>query len=95
MTAAITATRAPRAHWLAPAGLILLSLIPVLAGAARLGELTGGAAPTIHNARFLESPIPVVVHIVSTPFSASWAHSSSFPACAVVGTDGIASRAAC
>lgn len=73
MTAVITSTRAPRAPratWLAPTGLILLSLIPVLAGAARLGELTGGAVPTIHNARFLDSPIPVVIHIVSvTVFS--------------------------
>jgi len=57
--------RAPRQQWLAPAGLILLSLIPILAGAARLTELTGGAATTPHNARFLDSPIPVVTHIVS------------------------------
>lgn len=51
--------------WLIPAGLILLSLIPVLAGAARLGELTGGAPVTAQNARFFQSPVPVVVHIVS------------------------------
>jgi hypothetical protein len=57
--------RAPRQQWLPPAGLILLSLIPILAGAARLTELTGGAATTEHNARFLDSPVPVVTHIVS------------------------------
>ncbi|WP_323959385.1 DUF2306 domain-containing protein [Arthrobacter sp. JZ12] len=51
--------------WLIPAGLISLSLIPVLAGAARLGELTGGAPLTEQNARFFESPVPVVAHIVA------------------------------
>ncbi|MGY4856379.1 DUF2306 domain-containing protein [Cryobacterium sp. AP23] len=68
MTTSTAPTRASRTSgsiWLAPTGLILLSLIPVLAGAARLGELTGGGVPTVHNARFLDSPIPVVTHIVS------------------------------
>ncbi|MBX3098650.1 MAG: DUF2306 domain-containing protein [Salinibacterium sp.] len=64
------ARTSPRGQWLAPAGLILLSLIPLLAGAARLTELTGGAVVTPANARFVESPIPVVIHIVSvTVFS--------------------------
>ena len=54
-----------RPEWLVPAGLILLSLIPVIAGAARLTELTGGGAVTERNARFFDSPAPVVVHIVS------------------------------
>ncbi|MDY7543135.1 MULTISPECIES: DUF2306 domain-containing protein [unclassified Cryobacterium] len=60
-----TRARAPRQQWLAPAALILLSLIPILAGAARLTELTGGAAATEDNARFLDSPVPVTTHIVS------------------------------
>lgn len=64
-TAGVPASRKPRGRWLAPTGLILLSLIPVIAGAARLTELTGGAIATEQNARFLDSPIPVVVHIVS------------------------------
>jgi hypothetical protein len=54
----------PRAQWPVPAGLILLSLIPVIAGAARLTELSGGAAITPQNARFFASPVPVVVHII-------------------------------
>ena len=58
-------TKSDRAQWIAPAGLILLSLIPVLAGAVRLTELTGGAVATPQNARFLDSPAPVVTHIVS------------------------------
>ncbi|WP_457964675.1 DUF2306 domain-containing protein [Arthrobacter sp. D1-29] len=66
----LTVTAAPpakrmRAQWPVPAGLILLSLIPVIAGAARLTELTGGAAITPQNARFFASPVPVVIHIVS------------------------------
>ena len=52
-------------QWPVPTALILLSLIPVLAGAVRLTELTGGAAITPQNARFFASPVPVVVHIVS------------------------------
>ena len=63
--AAATATRRRRAQWPVPVGLILLSLIPVVAGAARLTELTGGAAITPQNARFFASPVPVVVHIIS------------------------------
>ncbi|WP_222268717.1 DUF2306 domain-containing protein [Modestobacter marinus] len=54
---------APR-PWLVPTGLILLSLVPVLAGAARVAELTGDAHVTPDNARFLASPAPVLVHIV-------------------------------
>ena len=55
-------TSGPR--WAVPAGLILLSLIPVLAGTGRVSELASGAVETAQNARFLESPLPVVIHIV-------------------------------
>ncbi|GAA0997722.1 DUF2306 domain-containing protein [Subtercola frigoramans] len=58
-------TPASRCSWLAPAGLILLSLIPLIAGAVRVTELSGGAAETVANSRFIDSPIPVFVHIVS------------------------------
>jgi hypothetical protein len=54
-----------RAEWIIPTLLIVLSLVPVLAGAARLSELASGAQVTPDNARFFASPIPVVVHIVS------------------------------
>ena len=52
-------------QWLPPVGLILLSLVPVLAGAGRLNELMGSPEITAENARFVGSPIPVTVHIVS------------------------------
>jgi uncharacterized membrane protein len=51
-------------RWRVPAGLILLSAVPVLAGAIRLVQLTAGARITPENARFFASPIPVVLHII-------------------------------
>jgi uncharacterized membrane protein len=58
-------TSSARRGWLVPAGLIVLSLVPVLAGASRFTELTGGAPVTPDNARFFASPVPVLAHIVS------------------------------
>jgi hypothetical protein len=52
----------PRTRWLVPASLILLSLVPIIAGASRLKDLTGGQL-TPDNARFFDSPIPVLIHI--------------------------------
>lgn len=52
-----------KASWLVPTGLIVLSFVPVLAGAIRLTELTGGAEVTAANARFFGSPVPIVAHI--------------------------------
>ena len=56
----------PRARWLAPTGLILLSLVPIAAGAFRLTSLASGGPVTDENARFFDSPVPVVVHIVAS-----------------------------
>lgn len=56
--------RGMKRGWLLPTGLILLSLVPVLAGVLRLTELTTGAEVTPANARFFATPAPVVVHIV-------------------------------
>ena len=53
------------AEWLVPTALILLSTVPVVAGAFRIAELTGGANVTPNNARFFASPLPVVLHIFS------------------------------
>lgn len=55
--------RASRPEWLAPALLILLSLVPALAGGARLAQLAGGADPTPENARFLADPLPVMLYL--------------------------------
>ncbi|MCG2623153.1 DUF2306 domain-containing protein [Arthrobacter sp. I2-34] len=48
-----------------PTGLILLSFLPILGGAARLTELTIGAEITPQNERFFDAPVPVFLHIVS------------------------------
>ncbi|HZC13699.1 MAG TPA: DUF2306 domain-containing protein, partial [Thermoleophilaceae bacterium] len=56
-------TTSRRSDWLVPALLILLSLVPAVAGTARLAQLAGGAE-TAENARFFAQPIPVVVHIL-------------------------------
>jgi len=49
-------------EWLVPAGLIALSLVPVVAGAFRVTTLTIGVEVTPENARFFASPIPVILH---------------------------------
>ncbi|MCU1532527.1 MAG: hypothetical protein JWO49_2098 [Arthrobacter sp.] len=74
MTAEPTRVPAPqhrrRADWLVPAALIFLSLIPTIAGAARITELAGGGPVNSENARFFASPVPVVTHIIgATVFS--------------------------
>ncbi|AFE07193.1 hypothetical protein COCOR_06882 [Corallococcus coralloides DSM 2259] len=58
-------TTTTKARRLVPAALVALSLVPILAGAARLAELAGGAELTPHNARFFASPLPVVLHVLS------------------------------
>ena len=59
----------PSSSWGLPTSLLLLSLVPVAAGAARLVGLAsaggGGGAITPENARFMAMPAPVVLHIVS------------------------------
>jgi hypothetical protein len=64
-TAAIEGNKPFNTNWLVPTGLIVLSLIPVIAGAVRIAELSGGAEVTPGNARFFASPLPVVLHIIS------------------------------
>lgn len=63
-------TTADRTWWRIPAALILLAAVPVVAGTARLAELSLGADITPDNARHLAAPVPIVVHIVTaTVFS--------------------------
>ncbi|MEV4355353.1 DUF2306 domain-containing protein [Nonomuraea sp. NPDC049625] len=56
----MTHTKAGR---LIPAGLLVLSAVPVIAGAIRAAELAAGAAITPDNARFIAAPAPVLLHI--------------------------------
>lgn len=58
-----------RSDWTVPALLVLLSLVPAIAGTARLAQLVHGTE-TPDNARFFEQPLPVILHIVSViPYS--------------------------
>ena len=79
-------------QWLPPVGLIALSLIPVLAGAFRVNELMSRPEITADNARFVASPIPVAVHIVSVAGTACLEHCSSCRYSVAGGTTGTASR---
>ncbi len=60
---------ATRPDWLIPAALILLALVPMIAGMARLGDLATGT-PTPDTARFHASPLPVAIHILSATWFA-------------------------
>ncbi|MBI4940472.1 MAG: DUF2306 domain-containing protein [Actinobacteria bacterium] len=55
--------RSQRLQRFVPAGLALLCVVPVTAGGVRLASLAAGAV-TPENARFFDSPVPVVVHVV-------------------------------
>lgn len=54
-----------KSEWLTPAGLIALSVVPVVAGTFRLVQLGVGAEITTDNVRFFAEPLPVVLHIIS------------------------------
>lgn len=63
-------TTSRRSDWMIPAGLVLLSLVPAVAGTSRLAQLASGAEVTPANARFFAMPLPVVLHILTAiPFS--------------------------
>jgi uncharacterized membrane protein len=50
-------------------GLVLLSVVPAIAGTGRLAQVAAGES-TAANARFLAAPLPVVLHILAAiPFS--------------------------
>ncbi|MEU4330280.1 DUF2306 domain-containing protein [Nonomuraea dietziae] len=55
-------TAGGRGGWLLPTVLVVLSVVPLIAGGVRLTELAGGDV-TPGNARFFAAPLPVVVHI--------------------------------
>lgn len=58
-------TRSAKSNWLIPTGLVLLSLVPVVAGTSRMLQLAGGAEVTQENARFFAAPLPVALHIAT------------------------------
>lgn len=55
-----------KSDWLIPLGLILLTLVPSIAGIFRIVNLTQGGPVTAENARFFTAPIAVTIHIVGS-----------------------------
>ena len=51
-------------HVAEPIALVALGTVPVIAGALRLVELSGGTAALPPDARYDATPLPVVLHIV-------------------------------
>ncbi|MFC7402623.1 DUF2306 domain-containing protein [Citricoccus sp. GCM10030269] len=60
-----TAQKRRNREWMIAAGLILLAVIPSVAGVFRISEIATGAPETPANSRFLQLPLPVVVHIIA------------------------------
>jgi uncharacterized membrane protein YozB (DUF420 family) len=54
----------PSPSWKLLTSLLMLSLVPVVAGGVRLSGLASGGGVTPENARFMATPAPVVLHIV-------------------------------
>ena len=50
-----------RRDWLVPAALIVLALVPAIAGTGRLVQLSDAANATPENARFFALPLPVLL----------------------------------
>jgi uncharacterized membrane protein len=50
--------------WRVPIALVALGTVPVVAGALRLVELSGGTAALTPDARYDATPLPLVLHIV-------------------------------
>ena len=61
---------AVRTSWGVPAALLILSLIPVIAGSLRVLEIAGGPQILPANPRIDAVPAPVVVHIIAAGFYA-------------------------
>lgn len=54
-----------RTRWVLPASVLLLSAVPLSAGALRILQLAGGPEIMTADQRISESPVPIVVHIVA------------------------------
>lgn len=65
----MTRPTTPRTDWFVPAALVVVAVVPVIAGLARLGDLAA-ATPTPDTARFHANPLPVAVHVLSATWFA-------------------------
>jgi hypothetical protein len=51
--------------WKVPGLLLVLSLVPTLGGIARFANMSGAAAVTPENARFVAAPVPIIIHVIA------------------------------
>lgn len=57
-------------HWRVPAALMALGIVPAVAGAVRVAALAVGVPATPETMRFVDAPIPIVLHVVAVvPFA--------------------------
>ncbi len=56
-------TALTRRDYLIPLGLMMLGLVPALAGTVRVLQVVEGAPLTPENARFFAAPVPLLLHI--------------------------------
>ena len=54
-----------RSTWRLPVALVALGAIPIVSGSLRVIELLGGTPVLPVQARFIDSPVPVILHIAS------------------------------
>lgn len=57
-----------KSDWLIPLGLILLTLVPSIAGIVRLAGLAQGGPVTPENSRFFSEPAAAAIHIIGSFF---------------------------
>ena len=53
------------ASWRVPLALVIVSLVPMIGGIVRIEGIFSGDAGTPASARFVASPIPIVVHLLA------------------------------
>jgi uncharacterized membrane protein len=53
-----------RGRWTVTIALLLLALIPTIAGVYRLAMLSTGATPTADDVRIAQAPVPMTLHVV-------------------------------
>lgn len=60
----LTYKQLSKRDWQIPAGLLAISFIPIVAGVLRVVQIADNTAITPENARFVATPIPVILHII-------------------------------
>jgi len=61
-----SSTQTPISRWFVLFLMVVLCVVPTIAGGMRLMQIFSGADITEENARFLTAPIPIVLHILSS-----------------------------